>query len=254
MARSSYKCKIDLSFILDDQSTEIDSQFLKYLIIDNSYETRSMPVIYISLSLNNDIYTKLIENEKKAKIYFCLWKYNINSGSSIYKKDIEGQFTYIRPKADPNYTQDLVDTVNSDNSYRTVTIALISMDILNSLKTSFNGIFGEIDQNTLILKAINGLDAVVEPPIYNPVYDTISIPAKNSREKLLQYLFDKCPFYDTNYMFFVDFEKAYLLDMRGKYCDAKDGQLHTVMFDIREVTEESSYYEGMEIKNNQLIK
>ena len=250
MARSSYKCKIDLSFILDDQSTEIDSQFLKYLIIDNSYETRSMPVIYISLSLNNDIYTKLIENEKKAKIYFCLWKYNINSGSSIYKKDIEGQFTYIRPKADPNYTQDLVDTVNSDNSYRTVTIALISMDILNSLKTSFNGIFGEIDQNTLILKALNGLDAVVEPPIYNPVYDTISIPAKNNREKLLQYLFDKCPFYDTNYMFFVDFKKAYLFDMRGKYCDAKDGQLHTVMFDIREVTEESSYYEGMEIKNN----
>ena len=250
MARSAYKCKVDLGFILNNESIEIDSQFLKYIIIDNSYEKCPMPVIYLSLALNNDIYTKMIENEKKAKIYFCLWKYNIKSGTSIYKKDIEGQFTYIRPESDPNYTQDLVETASSDNSYRTITIALMNMEILNKIKSSFNGIFGEVDQNTLILKALDGLDAVVEPPIYNPTYDTILIPAVNSRPKLLQFLFNQCPFYDTNYMFFVDFKKAYLLDMRGKYCDAKDGQLQTVMFDIREVTEESSYYEGMEIKNN----
>ena len=250
MAKSAYKCKVDISFILDDQSTTIDPQFLKYIIIENSYEKRSMPVIYLSLAVTNDIYTKLIENEKRAKIYFCLSRYNIYSGSSMYKKYIEGQFTYIRPKSDPNYTQDLVDTTSSDNSYRTITIALISMDILNKLRTSFNGIYGEIDQNTLILKALEGLDMVVETPIYNPVYDTITIPALNSKMKLLQFLFDECPFYDTNYTFFVDFKKGYLLDMRGKYCDAKDGQLSTVMFDIREVTEETSYYEGMEIKND----
>ena len=160
MARSSYKCKIDLSFVLDNESTEIDSQFLKYIIIENSYETRSMPVIYLSLALNNDIYTKLIENEKKAKIYFCLWKYNINSGSSIYKKDIEGQFTYIRPKSDPNYTQDLYYT----NILYEPTVINLKVNILidsylfniypvNSVDTNINiswgdGIAEEIKSNS----------------------------------------------------------------------------------------------------------
>jgi len=250
MAKSAYKCKIDLSFILDNNATPIDSQFLKYIIIDNNYESRSMPVIYISLALTNDIYTKLIENEKSAKIYFCLWKYNIYSGSSIYKKYIEGQFSYIRPTSDPNYSQNLVDTTTPDNSYVTVTLALLSMDILNKIKQSFNGIYGNVDQNTLICKALEGLPSVVvDPPRYNPTYDTINIPALNSKAKLLQFLYKECPFYDTNYIFFVDFKKSYLLDLSGKYRDGGDGNLPTVMFDIREVINETSYYEGMEEKN-----
>ena len=123
------------------------------------------------------------------------------------------------------------------------------MEIMNLAKTSFNGIFGEIDGNTLLLKALEGLNAVVKQPLYNPFYDTLLVPALNSKTKLINFIFDKCPFYDTNYMFFIDFNRAYLLDLTGDYCDANDGQEKTVYVDIRKVTDREAFYEGMEIKN-----
>lgn len=249
MPRSAYKSKIDVSFVLDNQETKLNSNFIKYIMIENLYESRYMPVIYLSMALPTDIYTSILENEKKGKIYLSIQRYNVYSKSSIYKKYIEGQFTYILSSTDPNYTQDISENSTSDNSYKIITIALISMEIMNLAKSSFNGIFGEIDSNTLLLKALEGLNAVVKQPLYNPYFDTLLVPALNSKSKLINFIFDKCPFYDTNYMFFIDFNRAYLLDLTGEYCDANDGQEKSVYIDVRKVTEKEAFYEGMEVKN-----
>lgn len=250
MAREAYKAKLQISFILNNQTTEIGEKLVKYIMIENLYESRFMPVIYVSLSLGNELYTKIVENEKAGKIYLCIQKYNAYSGSALYKDYIKGQFTYILSTSNPNYSEELVgEDDQADAAYRTVTIALMSMELLNLSKTSFNGVYGNIDENTIIMKAMEGMPAVIKKPKYNPTFDTIMIPAMNSKKKLLKYIFQKCPFYDTNYMFFMDFNKAYLLDLTGESCPANDGQLNSIIIDIRKVTAEESYYEGMEVKN-----
>lgn len=250
MARSAYKSSIEISYVNSNEEIQIDPQFVKYLLIENNYESSYMPVIYLSMSVENNVYTKILENEKVAKIFLRIKRYNVYSDTAIYKKYIEGQFSYILPTADPNYSQELIDDTQADTSYRQITLALMSMEILNLAKSSFNGIYGEVDQNTLILKALEGLkEVVVKTPIYNPTYETIDIPSIASKKKLLSYIFDKCPFYDTNFRFFIDFTRAYLLDMTGEPVQSNDGQLNTIVIDIKDVLSEEAYYEGMETKD-----
>lgn len=250
MARKAFKAKIEVSYILNNKSYNIGSEFVKYIMSENLYESRFMPVIYISLSLDNKLYEKVSSNEKSGKVYLKLQKYNAYSGNSLYKTYIEGQFTYILSTGNLDYSEEITtEDDNIDSARRYVTLALMSMELLNLSKSSFNGIYGKIDENTLITKAMEGMPAVIQKPKYNPTYETIMIPPLNSKKKLLKFIFDKCPFYDTNYMFFLDFNKSYLLDLTGQSCNANDGELNTVIIDVKEVTTESSYYEGMETKN-----
>lgn len=245
MARSAYKCDINLSYILDNEETKIDQNFVKYIVIDNMYESKSMPVIYISIAVTNELYSLMVENEKSGKVYLRINRRNVYSNSSLSIKYIEGQFSYMCSTSNPNYSQSLDDS-SMDSAYKIITIALISMDIINKLSNSFNGIYGEIDSATLLAKAVEDLDCVVKPIIYNPKYETLVIPAMNNKISLIKFLFDECPFYDTNYMFFTDFNRSYILDLTGEYCEARDGQLESVYFDIQELTTAESYYEGMQ--------
>lgn len=251
--QKAYKCNIECKFIKDDKETPISQTLVKYLMIENLYESRYMPVIYLSMAVSNDLYSEILESSKVAKIYLRLSLENVYSRSAISKRYIEGQFTYIMANNNPNYTQVIDTESNVDRNYKQITIGLISMEIMNKMKMSYNGIFNEIDQNTLILKALQGLNATVKKPLYNPEFGTIVIPALNSKPKLISYLFDQCPFYDTNYMFFADFNKTYLIDLSGDYCDGGDGDLETVLINVNKVTVEDAYLSGLRTENGAYV-
>lgn len=245
----AYKCKLDISYILYNEELKIDPLYVQYILIENLYETRYMPVIYLSMIVPINIYNSILQNERKGKFYLSISRYNLYSDSSIYKKYIEGQFTYILSNNDPNYSEKLQNEAN--DNLKTIVVALMSMDILNKSKISFNGIFGDIDSNTLISKALEGLNSIVKQPKYNPNFDTLLVPTLNNRSKLINFIFDKCPFYDTNYMFFMDFNKTYLLDLSGEYCkDISTDRRKTVYIDIRGLTDNKAYYEGIEINDD----
>lgn len=249
MARSAFMCEVECFLISEDGQEPLDSMFIKTIAVDYGYQITYMPIVYMIAKFPNDIYDKTIKGEKNNKIYLRVDRYNAYSNTSINKKFIEGQFTYLVSDSNPNYGQDLTVAAGADQTYHTIKLALFSMEVNNLAKTSFNGIYGEMDQATLISKAIEGLNCVIKPILYNPEFETIEVPALNSKMKLLEYLYTKCPFYDTNYLFFIDFEKAYLIDLTGEYCEDGTGQLSTVIFDVQEFTQETTYYEGMEEKN-----
>lgn len=246
MNASTYAHSVTISFLLHNQVTEINPNHIKYIIIESNYEQIFMPVIYISMSINRDTYSKIVNNEKEGKIYLKIDKYNEYSQNKLYKKYLEGQFTYLTSNNNPNYAEDLSSSGSGSDIYVTINLALMSMDILNKEKRSFNGIYKDIDQGTLILKAFEDLETVISPLKFNPHYKNIMIPPLSSIHKYLYYLYDMCPFYDTNYMFFMDFNRTYLLDYSGDYCPSRDGQKHTVILDINSVLSEKAYYEGME--------
>ena len=66
---------------------------------------------------------------------------------------------------------------------------------------------------------------------------------------MLDYVFNQSPFYDTDFTFFMDFDKVYLVDRNGEGCTVEDGNPKSIIFNIEAVTTDSSYVEGMTIKN-----
>ena len=125
------------------------------------------------------------------------------------------------------------------------------MEVLNNIKNSYNGIYNNISMSTLIVNAMEGLKSVVvKPLVYDPVFDNIIIPSLNSKSRLLNFLFEQCPFYDTEYMFFTDFNKTYLLDWSGDFIDAKDGQFGTVFLNVSDLSDGASFSDGLQVINN----
>lgn len=251
--QKAYKADITLQLIKQDGTLiNIPKLYVKYILLNYQYEKYHMPVIYLSLAVTDSLYTDLIDNDKSATINLTIYKYNVESTNSLKQLYLQGKFTYIPSTNNPNYTKDISKQSNSkDTSYKGITLALLDMNLLNQSKTSFNGIYSKIDENTLILKALKGLDkCVVKQPLYNPTFDTIIIPPITSKNNLLKFIFQQNPFYDTNYEFFMDFKRSYLLDWSGGYVDANDGEPGTIIISIQSVSSKYAYYEGLQQDDN----
>lgn len=249
--RQAYKANIDLAFEYNDKRIKIKSERIVYLMIEHDYENRVLPVIYISLTLSDDLYTKVIKYKESAKFYLKITKKNKNSIASISKKAIEGTFNYVPSTTNPNYSEDLnLDIDMDDGSYKRIMIGLVSIELTNSLRQSYNSIYKSVDTETLIGIAIAGTRPVIEKIKYNTKYNSILLPPVTTRYKFLEYIFDKDPWYNTKFRYFMDFEKSYLVSKEGNGIDAQDGQFTDVLVDIRSVTEDEAYYDGIEIKNN----
>lgn|SRR5574344_554932 len=246
--QSAYTANVTAQFVLDGSATTIKPEYIKYIIIEDMYSDRYMPIIYMSISVADQLYNDIIKNEKSGKIYLNIQKSNNFSTLALAHDDIKDQFTYVVSTSNPNYNESLVaDKTKLINSYKVVTLALMSMKLANAAKTSFNGIFGKIDQSTLIMKIMTNTTGklIIKKPQYNPTYDTIVIPPLNSRESLIKYLYQKCPFYDTKYVFFMDFNRSYLIDLAGKAIDGADGQLQNVHINIDSAAASNSYTPGI---------
>ena len=64
--RLAYKCDLSISYILNSTSYPIASSQVKYILIESKYESEYMPVLYVSLSLSNEDYARVIKNEKTS--------------------------------------------------------------------------------------------------------------------------------------------------------------------------------------------
>lgn len=249
-ARQAYSASIDLAFDCNGQRENISSEKIIYIMIEHDYENKVLPIIYLSLAVNSDLYSKIMNNKNSAKFYLNINKQNVSSSSSLSKKSICGTFNYVPSDSNPNYSESLnKDTSMSDSSYKKIMLGLISIDLTNQLRKSFNNVYNNIDTNTLISLALEGTKPVIEKIKYNKTYDRILVPPISNRLKMLEFIFGKDEFYDTNFRYFIDFEKSYLLSKSGDAIDAGDGQIQSVILDIRSVTAQEAYYEGIEVKN-----
>lgn len=249
-SRQAYSASIDLAFDCNGQRENISSEKIIYIMIEHDYENKVLPIIYLSLAVNSELYSKIMNNKNSAKFYLNINKQNISSSVSLSKKSITGTFNYIPSDSNPNYTESLnKDNSMSDSSFKKILLGLISIDLTNQLRKSFNDVYNNIDTNTLISLALEGTKPIIEKIKYNKTYDRLLVPPISNRLKMLEFIFDKDEFYDTNFRYFIDFDRSYLLSKTGDAVDAGDGQIQSVILDIRSVTVEEAYYEGVEVKN-----
>ena len=250
--RYAFQYDIELIFVDGEGNTyNINKNFIKFIVFDYEYEENTIPVIYVSFSTTNEIYDMVLQNAQVGKVFFSLYRDNKYSESSLSVRTIEGEFSYIPSTGNINYTENLSSESTADNSYKEMTIALIDEEKLNMTKMYTNKVFKDIDTDTIIGIVLEKLIelgiTVIKAPKYSVPLENEIIPPMTSVKTFLSYLFNQAPFYDTDFVFFLDFDKCYLLDKNGEGCEVDDGTLHTVIFEICDVTDRRAYFEGIEI-------
>lgn len=246
--RIAYNAKITLGFSYSGKHVNINPIKIAYVMIDSDYDNNVIPTIYVSLLTNDNEYKLINENKDNATFNLCIKKYALNSDTTLEKTVINDTFNYIPSTSSANMMEQLnADPKNTEGSYRRILLGLVSTDMVNKLRKSFNGIYKNINQSTLVSLALEGLNAVIEPMTYNEEYKILVVPPVSTRFKLLDFIFNKDPFYDTNFRFFMDFERAYLLSKRGDPISAQDGAPNDVIIDIVQVTANEAMYQGISI-------
>ena len=61
--RQAYKASIELAFDYNGRRDKIEPEKIVYVMIDWNYDKAVMPIIYISLSVSNNLYTNLPVSE-----------------------------------------------------------------------------------------------------------------------------------------------------------------------------------------------
>jgi hypothetical protein len=132
------------------------------------------------------------------------------------------------------------------NGYRRLLIGLISYKMINNNRITFNGIYKNIDTNTLIHLALEGINCICYPIKYNAEYDTLIIPPITTRYKFLSFIQNLDPFFDTKFKYFMDFDTAYLTD--ENYTDIDE--VGNIIINIRDIEDYNYTEDGISFSDN----
>lgn len=257
-----YKGHIDLAF--DYRQTpdatpireEIETERITYVMIERLYENiRILPVIYVSLNVKADMYRKIIDTNQTSTFYLRIRKRNALSSTSVLSEVANDNFQYVVTTGADDYASSLLTNATRDNAYKSIIIGLVSPRMIAELRTPFNDIYHNISQEQLIRdEALKGLKKVImEPLTKNVTFKNILITPVASRYKLLKFLFERKPFYNSMFTFFMDFKNTYLISKNGNAVDAKDGKPSNVIIRVQDFSAADAYKDGFSIENGAYV-
>jgi hypothetical protein len=248
--RIAYTTVVSLTFLVDNMVIDIAPERIKYIVIDTNYETEIMPKLYMNISVDTNLYNYITNYKETGKFKLKMQRKNLFSKTAISDITVNDTFSYISSTTNSDYLKDVSEGGVRDDSYKNIVVGLISDRIINSLRKSFNSIYNNIDQQTLISIATDGLDILTQPLSYNKKYDSILIPPISSVNEFIQYIFEYDNFYNTNYLFFMDFKRSYLISRDGSNIPNSDDPINDIFIDIKSLGSNSSMYDGINIINN----
>ena len=255
-ANQSFRAKAELIFDYNENSKEnrieINQQFVHFISIKDDYINNVLPIIYASISVEDSLFSKIHRYKDSAKFILTMYKYVYNTTNPIEKKMFSKSFSYIPSTSEANPRESLDEaTEGGRDSYKKITLGLVSDTMTDQLRQEFNGVYKSTDQSSLITLAMEGLSSpIIEKIDSNKKYDQIIIPPLNTRYRLLKFLYADSPFYDTGFRFYMDFNKTYLLSNKGRKISAADGQPDEILFNIVDLIDPAVAEEGMTITDN----
>ena len=229
---------------------------IRTIIIDDSYDKNTMPIIYIKVRISSVLYNKLVLNAGTGTISFRLFKYTRDTSSTFREPYIEDNFTYIMT-SDPNYNEALeqfvsnkntVDTESSD-TYMEGYIGLMSLKCIENNKMLINDIIKNSNLPSIVHKYTNHMQMCIEPFEFVDVISQHIIPPMTTITELLEWLNDNFTFYKSGYRYFRDFTTTYLLSMNGKAVMADSNRFNTIVFSIRDPLDHLGKINSMELDN-----
>ena len=233
----SYNYTIDIYYILDNKESEIMVESIQSLTTKYDYETKTMPILYLTLRLSTDLYNLMASNADKGEIvltmYKSIQKHGIINRKTIYVRE---SFSYMMP-SDLDYNRRMEKEIMPDsNSYRNCTIGLYSMKSINNNTKFINTIIKDSDMISIVHNYTQHMNMLIEPFKDNEKLPICIIPPMNTITKLLEFLNSYHNFYDSGYRYFRDFDKTYLLSTRGNPIKSSDEDFDTIIIRIMDPT------------------
>lgn len=255
-ARKVYRSEVDLYFLYKEHksskvvSYQIMPERISYVMIEHMYENEHiLPVIYVSLNIETEMFSKVVDSNEYSQFRLKIRKKNILAKHPILETIVDDKFNYVSSNSNANPANSLA--TSGDDNYIGITLGLVSDAMTNKLRQSFNGVYKYITDGTFIDKEIlKGFPNLIrEKYTYTHYYDKILIPPITSVYKFINFLFNKAPFYDSLFTFYMDFSRTYLISKSGKAVDAKDGKPNKVNLYVKEYTADEAYIDGFTIEN-----
>jgi len=247
--QQEYSYSVKLNYISGSVSTEIRSEQISQVLIDYDYDTKNMPIIYITAKMDKAIMDNMLLNDHKNYVTLEINKILKNSATQISEVYIKDRFFYFMTQ-DPNYTRD-IEFENSDpskpvtksNSYREVVIGLIKVDLLNINKRNLSGIWVGTNLINIIAYYTIQMPTLIEP-INDTVFSQLLVPPCTSVVQGLEYLNRMHCFYNTPYRYFVDFNRTYLVSSSGKATLAKGETVESIIIKATDTDTEEGKKQG----------
>ena len=249
----AFKGEITLAFDYQgSQRIPIRSEYISYLMIERMYENVNvLPIIYLNVSLDSELYDKVIKGMNNSKFYLKVRKKDALSKTASFEVILEDTFTYVASNTNVDFGDELNKESAKNVSFKKIMLGLVSAEMTNKLRKSFNGVYNNVTTDDLIRKvALDGLGKIVMEDLqYNESFESFLIPPKPTRYRFIQYLFDKKPFYNSNFTFFMDFDCTYLVSKNGKAVDKGDGKATGVVINVKNYTDKEGFKDGAKEEN-----
>lgn len=245
-----YKYYATLKFVVDNTVYDIDDTSIKTIVIDSNYDELNMPMIFITLGLYKSMANKMILNQQEGSFILDIKRCVANSDMpELFSDYINDKFIYfIAGEVDQGVDID-IENIEADDDDTVVTLGLLSLDHVNKNKKTMNGIVNG-NLSSLMYYVTGHLPIVIEPPKNNVTFENKILPPMNSVAKTLNYLNSLSVFYPTQYRFFIDFDRSYLLSSSGKAIKASGDDITSVLITIYHIDEHEAKIQGM-ITNKQ---
>lgn len=239
----------NISWIYNGVETPIIPESVKTIIFNYDYDNANRPIIYININIKSSLYNKMRLYKDYSKILLVLYKYNIKEENAAKIVDIKGQFDYIIPNSDKDYTEDLTKQSDTEEeSYRSIVIGLIQSESLRNNNSPVSSIwFKKIDKAELLLYGLpENKKICIETFQNNEKYDVILVPPMKRVSEYIKYINDYAgDIYDGGYRFFDDFDMLYVLSQNGNYVPNGSTDYSTVIVDIKSLLDDVAINNGM---------
>ena len=226
-----YRYTADLKYVLNGTVYDIDTPSIKTMAIDRDYINRNMPMVFITLGVYQSLANKMRLNQDTGYFILDIKRCIYNSGNpDLFTNYISDKFIYfIAGDIDIDNSVEYKEDEPDENII--VTLGLLSADHVNKNKKIINGVVdGKL--SSIMYYVTSGLPVLIEPVKNNVMMKELVLPPLNSVAKALEYLNSVQVFYDTPYIFFIDFDTSYLLSSSGKSIKAKNDTITTVIMNI----------------------
>lgn len=253
LVQQTYEYSVDMTYVLDNTATPIDSELIKLIVAEYEYDAKNMPMIYINLTMKKKVFDLMDDNVDKGYISLVIKKKQSNAPIPVWTTYIESQFTYFILD-DNDETHHSSETAGSSqfggDEFKLVEIALLKTKNMNDSKRVYNTILNGVSMMDIVHYGTSHMPMIIEPP--NKVnFGSLLIPPLTSVSKYLKYIDDIHSIYKTSYRFFVDFNRGYLLSSSGNAVPAKGDISNSILIIEEESDSGRLKFSGQEYDTDQ---
>lgn len=250
---SRYMYKFSMSYVANNQTTDIKPECIRSVSIERDYDNLHMPIMIVDFMLDRNLIDTIILNAKSGLFNIFCYKYSLE-GDQYTDCIFQGQFNYFLQE-DINYNKD-IDYTDKDKEnnggkdrkdvYRNIPIGMMLKKNIDNNKHSTNNIVYNTSMINIVTSELGYLgNLVIEPFTYNKTIDQLVIPPTDSVTKLLNMLNKVDGFYDTKFRFFMDFDTSYLLSTSGNGTSMKNEKYNSIIIDVKNITDSNAFEQGM---------